>query len=607
MTTPNAPITELDFDSIKTSLKNYLKTQTQFKDYNFEGSNLNALLDVLAFNTYQNNFYTNMAINEMFLDTAALKNSIISHAKELNYLPRSRKSSKAVLNVNVFSEELTSETYTIPQYSIFTTTYLGQNYNFITDKATVARRISANTYQADNVEVFEGQILTSFQREGFIVDADGVLRVYLSNDNADLDTLEVFVDAEATDDQNVFTFSNDIFGVEPDDKVFYVEPYFDDRYSVYFGNNVYGQQPQEFEDVRLKYRICSGDEPNGASNFTAAFLDNGTITVTTVSAAAGGAERESIESIRLNAPKSIQIQERAITTKDYQILLKQKFPNIKSVAAYSGDQLDPPQFGRVAVSVFLNDNTQLISSTLANSYIEYLEGRSPIGIEPIFVQTQFVYAALEIQSFYTSKFLNKSKDELETLIRAAVQTYSDTNLEDFDKTFRASNLTSSIDSIDTALQSSSIKAMPIIEYSPPLNIAQNPTFKFEAQLIKPYPYKATNGFGEYKPAIESSIFDLDDICVYINDDGLGNIQIVTSDLTNPQVVRPDAGSVNYDTGEVKLSKFVVQRFTGSGIKIKARVKSSDIKAPQGRVLILRDEDVTVNLNLFDATGTNIGA
>lgn len=607
MTTPNASITDLDFASIKNSLKNYLKSQTQFKDYNFEGSNLNALLDVLAFNSYQNNFYTNMAINEMFLDTAVLKNSIVSHAKELNYLPRSRKSAKAVINVNVFSETLNTETYTIPQYSVFSSTYLGQNFTFITDKSYIARRIAANTYQADNVEIFEGQILTSFQREGFIVDDDGNLRVYLSNDNADIDTLEVFVNAEATDDLNVFTYAKDIFGVEADSKVFYVEPYFDNRYSVYFGNDIYGVQPKEFEDVRVKYRITSGEEANGASAFTATFLENGTITCTTVTAAAGGAERESLESIRFNAPKSLQIQERAITSTDYEILLKQKFPTIKAVAAYSGDQLDPPQFGKVAVSVFLNDSTQLISSTLANSYIEYLQGRSPIGIEPIFVQTKYVYADLEIQAYYTNKFLDKSTDELETLIRAQVQSYSDLYLEDFNKTFRASNLSTQIDSIDTAILSNDIIAMPIIEYAPILNIAANPVFKFEAELIKPYPFDEEAGFRDYKPAIQSNEFDINGACVYIQDDGLGNIQIITSDITNPQIVRKDAGTVNYETGEVKLIKFVVESYTGTGIKIKARVKSSDIEAPQGRVFILRDQDVKVTLNLSDKTGTKTSA
>ena len=440
MATVKTPITELDFDGIKSQLKTYLQTQTQFKDYNFEGSNLSALLDVLAFNTFNNNFYTNMAINEMFLDTAMLKNSIVSHAKELNYLPRSRKSARAQVIITISNEAETAQTITIPQYSNISATYLGDTFNFVTDQAFIAKRIAVGVYQTDTITIYEGQMLESFQREGFIVDSEGVLRVALSNDNVDTDSLVVFVDAEATDNQNVFTLARDIYGVEPTDKVFFIEPYFDDRFSVYFGNNNFGQQPEEFEDVRVRYRITSGAEGNGITNFTASFVEGASITVETVVASLGGAEREGIESIRFNAPRALQIQERAITTKDYEILLKQKFPEITSASVYGGDELDPPQYGKVAISVYLSDDTTIISQTLANSYIEYLNDRSPLSIEPVFVQTEYVYADTTIDISYTSKLASITASELESLVRAAVQTYSDDTLEDFDKTLRISKL-----------------------------------------------------------------------------------------------------------------------------------------------------------------------
>ena len=258
MANPKTPITELDFDSIKEQLKLYLQTQTQFKDYNFEGSNMSVLLDVLSFNSYQNNFYTNMAINEMFLDSAVLKNSIVSHAKELNYLPKSRKSAKATLNVTIVDNSSTASTNTIPQYAPFTSTYQGESFNFVTDEAYTARRVSPNTYIAENVDVYEGEMLVSFQKEGFIVDADGVLRVNLTNNEVDTDSLVVFVDAEATDDQNIFTKATTIFGVSPLDKVFYVEPFLDDKYAVYFGKNQFGLQPEELHLVlKLMAHQCS--------------------------------------------------------------------------------------------------------------------------------------------------------------------------------------------------------------------------------------------------------------------------------------------------------------------------------------------------------------
>lgn len=591
------PITELDFDGVKAQLKEYLKTQTQFKDYNFEGSNLSAMLDVLAFNTFQNNFYTNMALNEMFLDSAVMKNSIVSHAKELNYIPRSRKSAKAVVRVTITDAEAEESTIAIPTYTNFSANFQGDIFNFVTNQTYIAKRTAPGVYVADNVELFEGQMLASFQREGFIVDADGVLRVFLSNEDVDTDSIVVFVDAEATEDQNIFTRANSIFGVEPLDKVFYLDAYLDDRYAVYFGKNEFGLQPQEFEDVRVRYRVCSGSDANGANVFTASFRDGAIIDVLTLEAASGGLERESMESIRYFAPKALQIQERAVTSSDYEILLKQRFPEITAVAAYGGEQLDPPQFGKVAISVFLSDTDQLISSTLANAYLEYLRDRSPLGIEPIFVQTEFVYADIEVDATYSLKNSEKSADELESLIRSTIQSYSDINLENFNTTLRGSKLSSQIDNIDDGILSNKIAIMPIIEYSPVINVVDSPTFRFEAELIKPYPFRNANGFTEYKPAIKSTPFDVDGTCVYLQDDGLGKIQTIIDDMNNPQILNPNAGTVNYTTGEVKLNSLTVEDYTGNAIKIMARTKSSDVKAPQGRVFIVRDIDVRVNMTL----------
>lgn len=592
------PITELDFDSIKAQLKSYLQQQTQFKDYNFEGSNMAAMLDVLAYNTFQNNFYTNMAISEMFLDSAQLRNSIVSHAKELNYLPRSRKSAKAVVRVTILDTEnvIETQTITIPKYTEFNATYLGETYIFHTNEAYIARKISPTTYQTENMEIFEGDILSSFEREGFIVDEDGVLRVQLTNENVDTDSLEVFVDAEATEDENVYLRRDDIFGVGPTDKVFYVEPYFDNRYSIYFGNNVYGEQPSEFEDVRVRYRVTSGAEANGASKFTTTFLNNITATVTTISPASGGQERETLESIRFNAPKALQIQERAVTTNDYEILLKQRFSEIAAVAAYSGDELDPPQFGKVAISVYLEDEGALISSSLAQSYIEYLQDKTPLSIEPIFVQTKFVYADIEVNVFYTKKTTKRSKQELESLVRQKISEYSDTNLENFNTKLRLSKLTSEIDGIDGSILSTGMTAKPIIEWSPSLNVTLNPTFRFNTELVKPYPFRSANGFKDYKPAIRSSTFDLEGgVCVYFQDDGLGNIQVITDDPTNPSVITPNIGSINYETGELKLVNIKVEDYPSSAIQIVADSKRKDILAPKGRVFIIRDTDVKVNI------------
>jgi hypothetical protein len=596
MATPT-PIVELDFEAVKNQLKAYLRSQTQFKDYNFEGSNMSVLLDVLAYNTYHNNFYTNMAINEMFLDSAMLRNSVVSHAKELNYLPRSRKSAKAVVRIRIDDPQrtITDQTVVIPTYTEFTTTYLGTTYNFVTDQTYVVRKTGPTTFETGNVEIFEGEMLASFEREGFLVDDDGVLRVALSNPEVDTDSIVCFIDAEATEDQNVFQYRTNIFGVGPTDPVFYIEPYFDNRYNIYFGNNTFGLQPSEFEDVKVRYRICSGAEPNGANSFTTSFVPNVQITVTTVQVAAGGAERETIDSIKFNAPKALQIQDRAITTNDYEILLKQQFPEISAVQAFGGDALDPPQFGKVAISVYLNDNAQLISQTLANSYIEFLKERTPLTIEPFFVKTEFLYADLLVNVYYTSKETEKSADQIEALVRNTIKNWSLINLNTFGAILRLSKLSKQIDDIDTAIESNSIDAKPIIEFSPTINIVSNPSFRFGTELQRPYAYSVSTGFANYKPAIVSSVFDQNGTCVFFQDDGRGNIQIVTDDRTNPQIVNPNAGTVDYITGEVKLINFETESYPGAAIKIYANTKEDDIRSPKGRVFLIRDEDVRVNV------------
>lgn len=596
MATPT-PIVELDFEAVKTQLKSYLRSQTQFKDYNFEGSNMSVLLDVLAYNTYHNNFYTNMAVNEMFLDTAMLRNSVISHSKELNYLPRSRKSAKAVVRIRIDDPQQTIEdqTVVIPTYTEFTSSYLGQSFNFVTDQTYIAKKVDVGVFESDNIEIFEGEMLQSFEREGFLIDDKGVLRVALSNPEVDTDSIVCFVDAEATENQNVFTYRTNIFGVGALDKVFYLEPYFDNRYNIYFGNNIFGLQPTAFEDVKVRYRICSAEEPNGANSFTTSFVPDTQITVTTVQPAAGGSEREGIESIRFNAPKALQIQDRAITTNDYEILLKQQFPEISAVSAYGGDQLDPPQYGKVAISVYLNDNAQLISQTLSNSYIAFLKERTPLTIEPFFVKTDFIYSDIGVNIYYTTTETEKSADQIEALVREKIKLHSSINLNKFNAVLRLSKLSSEIDSIDTAIQSNAIIAKPIIEFSPTINIVTNPRFVFGTELTKPYAYSTTEGFTNYKPAVVSSIFDQNGICVFFQDDGKGNIQIVTDDIANPQVVNPSAGTVNYETGEIKLINFETESYPGSSIKIFANTRPDDIRAPNGRVFLIKDEDVRVNV------------
>lgn len=585
------PINELDFAAVKEQFVDYLKSQTQFKDYNFAGSNMNVLLDVLSYNTYLNNFYTNMAINEMFLDSAVLKNSVVSHAKELNYLPRSRVSAKAVVNVSIVSPSTVGTIITIPKFTEFQSSYDGTTFTFMTDQVYLAKRTDGNTFVATNVEIFEGDILTAFEKDGFFLEEDNNFKCTLSNENVDTNSIEVYVDDEATEGQNQFFYTPSVYGVEPNSKVFYLEPFFDNKYSVYFGRNLFGEQPARDIDIKIEYRACSGEEPNGARSFTTTFIPN--VTVTTVSPASGGAERETLESIKFLAPKSLQVQERAITSSDYEILLRQRFPEIRSVSAYGGDELDPPQFGRVAISVNLQGEG-FLAETSKNSYVRYLSDKTPVTIEPIFIDPEFIYVETVVDVKYSTKITNTSEQDLERLIRNAISTFNEIFLDDFGETLRSSKLSAVIDNVDDGLLGNELCVNPIIEYKPTLNLELSPKFKFETRLVKPYPYKAVSGFTDFKPSIVSTDFVYRGIVSKLQDDGSGNIQIISSNSITTEILDPSIGTANYATGEVRLINFAVESFSGNAIKIYAASTSADVTAPKSRILSVRDEDITIN-------------
>jgi hypothetical protein len=584
----NTPITELDFFSIKEQLKDYLRNQTRFKDYDYEGSNMSILLDVLAYNTFQNNFYTNMAINEMFLDSAQIKSSVVSHAKELNYTPRSNVSPKAVVRVTIRDTSETSLTVVIPRYARFSSVYQGQTFNFITDQTFVAYRTAPGMYVADNVEIYEGEILDGFEKDGFIFSEEDnaeSFRCVLQNENVDISTIRVFFD----DDTEEYVYRKDVYGVDKNDLVFYIEPYFDDKYAVVFGGNVYGNQPSPDIDIKISYRITSGPDANGADRFTSNFRNN--VTVETIEAASGGAIRESLESIKFFAPKSLQIQERAVTTRDYEVLLKQRFPEIQAVSVFGGDELDPPQFGKVAVTIN-NESNKPVSTSFQSDIVRYLSDKTPLTIRPVFVNPEFLYANITVEINYTLKTTSKSKGQFEQNVRDVIKEYAKNNLNNFGSVLRYSKLTADIDASDSSILSNSLIINPYIEYSPPFRVKQNPKFNFNSELKRP---RGNSNVADYDAAIRSTSFEYKGICVYFRDNGTGNIQIVTDDANNFAIIEQNIGIVNYLSGEVKLSNISIDSYSGTAIKVIANLKNADVVSPKNRVFLLKDTDVSVKL------------
>jgi hypothetical protein len=578
---PNMNITELDFFAVKEQLKTFLKNQDKFKDYDFDGSNMAVLLDVLSYNTYQSNFYTNMALNEAFLDSAILRQSVMSHAKSLNYLPRSAKSAQSIVKVVIVSTNNESS-FVIPAGSKFTAkTTAGDSYTFYTDTGHIAlREANSNRYIADCVPIFEGTVVT----ERFTI-TEGFEGFYIQNENIDTSSVRL---VNTTTGEEYF-YRADIFGTTQDDTVFYLEAD-KNSYRVVFGADNYGKMPLQSDVMTLTYRTSNGSEPNGINQFTLTQYSNATVTVRTP--AYGGAEKESLDSIRFYAPRSIQVQERAVTRRDYEILLKQRFPQILDVSAYDGADLNPPQHGKVAISVNVDGG---LSTADKNAFLTYLEDKSPIAIRPVFIDADFMYISLVINVRVNNAIRTKSDGEIKQLVKDTVKAYDLANLEKFASVYQDSRLTASIDDADRSIRSTAIATSPYIEYSPDVRIRYSPTFKFGSELIRPYPFNATNGFANYKPAVKGQTFVYNGTRAFFQDDGNGNIQIISADASNVQVIDPNIGTVNYLTGEVNLSDFIVESYDGNAIKVYANVVNEDITSPKNLVLSIKDEDITVTI------------
>jgi hypothetical protein len=602
----NTPITELDFLQVKNNLKSFLKGQDRFKDYDFEGSNMSVMLDVLAYNTFQNNFYTNMAFSEMFLDSAQLRDSVVSHAKELNYLPRSMSSSRATVNVSL-NVSGSPAFVNIPAKTQFKAVCGSKTFNFYNTE-TVTIFPFGSSYVYYGLEIFEGQYIT----ESFLVTGDSTQKFILSNANVDTGSISVIVRDNTTDSTSTsYVKKTSIFGVSPTDPVYYIQPANGEKYEIKFGGNSYGAQPVAGNVVTIEYRICSGEEANGITSFAAAYNINGfPASVSLSSASMGGADRESTDSIKFFAPKAIQIQDRAVTESDYEILLKNNFPEIKSVLAYGGDLATPPQYGKVVVTI-QQENGRILTLSDANKYRTFLSTRSPLAIEPLIRSADYMYVEVDTIVSYDVSETTKTESDVRSSVYDAIVNYSSANLESFKSPFKLSKFMSTIDSSDSAVMSNDTLVRAIIEVSPVAGAKTSLNFSFE-NALKPnadqalravqstvpnhpfIPLMPLEKISRQRPAFTSSLFTYNGAPAYIQDDSIGNLNIINISTAGKIIyLKRGIGTVDYDTGEIVITNLVVDGYSGSKIKMYATTSTSDILAPKTRILAIRPTDIKI--------------
>lgn len=583
----------LDFDTLKTNLKTYLRNNTAFKDYNFEGSNMAVLVDLLAYNTYLNSFYTNMVASEMFLDSAQLRDSIISHAKELNYLPRSYTSARATINLAITPTSSVSSVL-IPKGTSFTSRIGSSTFSFITPENTVINTGVDGTYYANNVTVYEGSYVT----DTFVYNSNQTnQRFVLSNPTIDISSIGVTVVEDSGSSLLTYTRALSLFGVQNTSKVFFIQPAENQQYEIVFGDDVFGRRPKNGSAIIVEYRISSGELPNGASIFVndGAIDGHADVTVTTINSASSGAVAESIESVRFNAPRAVATQERAVTANDYKTLLQVQFPEIQAINVYGGEDQDPPQYGKVFISVDI-ENADGVPEASKAVYYDFIKTKTPLTITPVFIDPEFTYIEVDTFVRYNVNVTQKTPEEIRTLVQIAINNYDNLNLNDFESTLRYSQLCQAIDAADTSIVSNEtkIKAIKILA-TPTLkfNAATNYTIKYDLPLTREYYVTGTRFASVAEHTVESSSFIFGGKTCYIKDNA-GVLNIVTLVGENFDVVK-SIGSIDYTTGTIILVGFAPESALGGKIKFYAIPESKDIFCRKNVVLSIAEQDISIDV------------
>jgi len=585
----------LDFDEVKANLKSFLKSQDKFKDYNFEGSNMSVLMDLLAYNTFLNGFYLNMIASEMFLDSAQLRDSVISHAKELNYIPRSFRSSRAEIDLFVYPSTNNVLNVTIPKGTSFSSRNGSNVFSFVTQENIVITDKNANgAFFTQKLPIFEGTYVT----DQFVMDYSlPVQRFLLSNPTIDISSILVTVTENAGSNTIIYSQAESLFNVGATSSVYFLQPAEGDRYEILFGDNTYGRKPVNGAAVLAEYRISSGELPNGCR----VFVNDGNIDghanvqiITRTSANRGGVA-ENTNEIRFNAPRHFQTQERAVTASDYETLLIKNYPEIQAIAVYGGEEATPQQYGKVFLSIDIKDADGIPDSKKAE-YIAFLKPRTPVSIEPIFIDPEFTFARVETTVKYNFTTTSLSPNDIKTQVVGVIEQYNIGNLSDFKVKLRNSKLLEEINNAHPSIVSATCDLKLIKKYRPTLNTGGLTfTINFGTALNNTYSALPENHSDLLRKALTSSRFTYEGKKCTLEDDGAGSVRIVFTENAVTKTVAV-IGDIDYATGRVNIRNFNISQLEGDDLKIIAEPLEKDIETGQNIILEIKTEDIIVTVN-----------
>ena len=604
-------VTELDFDNIKDNLKFFLKAQDKFKDYDFEGSGMSILLDTLAYNTHYMAFNANMVANEMFLDSSSLRSSAVSHAKMLGYEVTSARAPRAVVNVNL---QTTDATKTLAAGTAFTSTVDGVDYQFVTTSDRTAAN-SGNSVNFDSVDIFEGTYIIGKT----IVDTSNPDQKFtLTDPNADTSTLTVKVQNSTSDTTSTtYTKATDITQLNASSTVYYLQEAERGRFEVYFGDGVVSKALTNGNIVILQYVVTNKGAANGVTAFTSPTAIDGVtdVIVTTVSGAVGGAEPESVDSIKLNAPLNYSAQGRAVTTSDYEVYVKRLFPNTQSVSIWGGEDgsFDPstgvsstPEYGKVFISIKTTTGIDL-TSTQKDNLVKDLTPYKVASVTPVIVNAETTQLILGVTFNYDSSSTTSTGAELASLVNTTLQNYNTSDLQNFNSPFRHSKVLRLIDETDSSILNNTTTVTMAKKFTPTLDSATSYNINFNNAFFNPVSgYNAAAG-----GVIASTGFYLNNVTTleyFFDDDGSGNLRLYYLVSGVRTYINNTAGTIDYTNGTIKINSITITGVaniddsTSSQIRVTALPNSNDVIPVRNQILEIDFVNSTIT-SAVDATAT----
>lgn len=577
-------VSELDFDAIKSNLKTFLQGQTEFQDYDFEGSGLSVLLDVLAYNTHYNGIYTNLAVNECFLDSASKRASVVSLAKMLGYMPRSASCATAIVNATVNFPTSSPSTVTIPAMQPFTTSIDNTSYTFY-------NRAPLTTASVGGIYTFTGLVLTEGTPLQYRYTMSPGVRFIIPNANADLNTLTVTVQQTSSSDlYEVYTRADTLTEVTELSKIYFVKEIDDGLYEISFGNNNLGIALSNGNVVTLDYMVSSLEQPNKSTSFVygGVALAGGNLNVNTTAAANGGASSESIDEIKFNAPKYYAAQNRAVTPDDYKAIILKNFPVAQTISVWGGEDNNPPIYGKTYICIKPKEANKL--TNLQKQFIKsnILESRNIVSITPEIVDPEFFNVKVTSFVHYNPRATTKTAAQIETLVKQSIMRYNDEELERFDSVLRYSKLTKIIDETDPSITNNITRIMIRHPHEVQYNIAS----QYLLDLINPISQDggrqgevfASTGF--YIPNSQELHF--------LDDDANGNVRLYYTNTNFEKViVVPDIGTINYETGSIVVRSLTIRAIDGAFFEWQVKPESYDVVSALNQIVQIDPSLLTV--------------